>query len=156
MKRIIGGKTYNTETASKIASAPFDTTDTGDSYGEDAMYQTRGGAFFLWEHEVSKYQDRHGLWHEKAKDTFRPMGREEAYLWVTTAECVEWVSDVFGDPPETGDPEPAEATIYLRLPPALKHQVEAAARAETLSVNSFLIRCLETCTAGARVRATEA
>ena len=44
-KRIIDGKTYNTETATQIVGGD---SDTGFSYRGAYLYQTRFGAFFLY------------------------------------------------------------------------------------------------------------
>ena len=46
--------------------------------------------------------------------------------------------------PPTGEPE---ATIYIRLPRPLKERIEAAAKGEGVSLNAWVMRCVERCTA---------
>ncbi len=152
MKRIINGVAYNTETSTKVARSEYDNTSQGGPRGEQVLYQTRGGAFFLHTFEVSAHKDRDGEWQERESNDFEVMLRDEAQQWVMNAGQVELLGNVFGDPPEAAADESAvpNATIYARVPLALKSQVEASAKAAGLSVNSFLIRCMETCAATAR------
>jgi predicted HicB family RNase H-like nuclease len=44
-----------------------------------------------------------------------------------------------------GEGEP-EATIYLRVPRTLKDWIEAKAKEAKVSLNSWVIRCVERCT----------
>lgn len=60
---------------------------------------------------------------------------------------VEVFSNPFEAPPEaTAEPEPG-ATIYIRVPMALKKSVDEAARAANVSSNVWAMRCLEKCLA---------
>lgn len=48
MKKIIGGKSYNTETATKIGSASSRHCSYSDfNYWEESLYRTQKGAFFI-------------------------------------------------------------------------------------------------------------
>lgn len=48
MKAIIDGKTYNTETAEKLAEVCNPSAGTSDfSWWEEALYRTKRGAYFL-------------------------------------------------------------------------------------------------------------
>jgi len=155
MQRIIDGVAYNTETAAKVASLEFDASSAGGTRGAEVLYQTRGGAFFRHVQEVVAYQNRGGEWQERESNQFEAMTRDEAHAWVMKQNDVELLSDVFGEPPEASarDAVAAEATIYARVPLSLKNQVETLARADGLSVNSFVIRCLESCAASRRMAA---
>ena len=55
MKRIVDGKTYNTDTATKIAGARIESGD--EDFTNLTLYVTRGGAFFI--HEFERLTDRH-------------------------------------------------------------------------------------------------
>ncbi len=155
MKRIIDGVAYNTETAAKVARLEFDASDQGGTRGFEVLYQTRGGAFFRHVQEMVAYRDRNGDRQERETNQFEAMTRDKAHAWVMGQNDVELLSDVFGEPPEAaaGDAAAAEATIYARVPLALKSQAEALARADGLSVNSHVIRCLESYAASRRVPA---
>jgi predicted HicB family RNase H-like nuclease len=48
-------------------------------------------------------------------------------------------------PPEAEEESEPAATAYLRLPPALKSRIEAAAAGDKLSLNAWAIRCFESC-----------
>lgn len=150
IKRIIEGVAYNTETSTKVARSEYDETSDGGPRGQQVLYQTRGGALFLHTFEVSQHKDRHGEWQERDSNHFEVMTRETAQKWVLGFQVmndgqVELLSDAFGEPPEAaaGDLGAWNATIYARVPIALKDRVEASAKAASLSVNSFVMRCLE-------------
>jgi hypothetical protein len=58
---------------------------------------------------------------------------------------VEVFIDPFEDPPgATAEAEPA-ATLYVRVPAALKHSVDEAAAKDRLSSNAWTMRCIEDC-----------
>ena len=49
------------------------------------------------------------------------------------------------DPPEAEAEAEAGATIYIRVPAALKRRVDEAAKAEGVSGNLWAMRCIERC-----------
>lgn len=158
IKRIIEGVAYNTGTSTKVARSEYDQTSEGGPRGEQTLYQTRGGVFFLHNFEVSQHKDRHGEWQERESNHFEVMTRDEAQKWVLNAGQVELLSDAFGEPPEAtaGDMGAWNATIYARVPIMLKGRVEASAKAAGLSVNSFVMRCLENCASNSAMPAAPA
>ena len=149
MKKIIDGVSYNTKTSIKVARSEYDGSEYGGPRGEQILYQTRGGAFFLHTCEITMYKDRKGDWQNPEHNNFEAMNWDDAHKWVMEAGQVELLSDIFGGLPEAADPSAWSATIYARVPLPLKTQVETLAKAAGLSVNSFVIRCLETCAATA-------
>ena len=134
MKRIIDGKTYNTETATKVAFAkvdqPYLETDE-----EHTLYMTRGGAFFVHIRDPDENQDDIEILTEK-----------KAQEWLLEGE-VEVYNSPFPDPPEAAAEEPSkpEATIFIRVPQSLKRKIDATAKAAGQSVNAWAMRCLEKC-----------
>ena len=125
MKRIIDGKSYNTETATRIMG--------GNGHYEDDwwhLYQTRHGAFFL-----------EGVDHGEA--FVRPMTDAEAQAFLEKHGNY-LVEQYFGPMPEAGA---AERQLTIRIPGNLADRVEAAAKAKGLSVNSYAMRCFEQCAA---------
>ena len=146
MRRVVDGVTYNTDTATLIASTDYDKSENAGPRGTLALYQTRGGAFFVHDHEVLAYRDRRsGEWEERERDLVEPMSREEAQEWVLEQNVELHDTDAFGEPPEAAAESSPEATIYVRVPLTLKTRVDTQAKAEGLSVNSYVIRCLEKC-----------
>jgi hypothetical protein len=124
-KRIIDGKTYNTDTATLV----HEVSGSSDSVYE-GLYQTKHGAFFLW-----WYNDNFEV------GDIKPLIDEDALKWLedkrTPSAIVE---QFFGDFPEGGA---AEFRITLRLPGNLYRQVAASAVGQNLSLNTFIMRVLE-------------
>ncbi len=132
MKRIIDGKTYNTETATKAA---YSRRNEDLEYQDEFLYVTRGGAFFL---HIFDQMDENGY--------IRVLTKNDAHGWIMSGE-VEIYTDVFGEPPEVeaaGSGKP-EATIYVRVPEPLKRRIDAEAKETSQSINAWAMRCLERC-----------
>lgn len=132
-KRIIGGKTYNTETATEIAG--WDSYDGPYNYGRH-LYQTRFGAFFS-----VHYRD--GLFDDDEIE-LQPLAPDEARAWLeenaqTEPEIIE---RLFGEMPEAGS---TEVKFTLRLPESLRNQLAERAEANKQSLNAWMVRCLERC-----------
>ena len=146
MKRIINGVSYNTETSTKVAISEYDGTSRGEPRGEETLYQTRGGAFFLHSSEVTMHKDRNGDWQERESNQFEVMTRDSAHKWVMdTGRQVELLSDVFGEPPEAAAEVSPGATLYIRLPASLKERLDTLAREDRTSLNAWTTRCVERC-----------
>jgi hypothetical protein len=120
MKRIIDGKSYNTDTATCIAQVVRDHDDF------ECLYQTRHGAFFRYGCD----ETGHGIL--PATDA-----EAQAFLEKHANHLVE---QYFGPMPEAGA---AERRLTIRIPGNLADRVESAARARGLSLNSYAMRCFE-------------
>jgi antitoxin VapB len=135
MKRIIGGVTYNTATATVLArSERHDPQENVER--ELTLYQTLGGAFFL-------YRATHHRTIETVEDSMiEPLTPEQARRWLSETQAEVFHNPFGALPKATGAAEPA-ATVYLRVPAALKDRMEAAARAQSQSLNAWAIRTFE-------------
>lgn len=126
MKRIIDGKTYNIDTATRLAGG-------GDerSLGWWGLYRTRYDAFFkvMVDHDGETVLE------------FKPLTDEEA-LAALQEHAPHRVDECFGPFPEAGS---AERRLTIRVPGNLAARVEAAAEAKGLSLNSYVMRCFERC-----------
>jgi predicted HicB family RNase H-like nuclease len=143
MKRIIDGVTYNTDTSTRLARSEYETAyNHEDRHCEGDLYQTRGGAFFVWETIYLDGVDDDG--EPRTRDRFVALSAKEAEKWIMTGD-VEVFHNPFGEPPEAEAEAEPGATIYLRVPAALKKRVDAAAANANLSGNAWAIRCLENC-----------
>ena len=132
-KRIIEGKTYNTETATLLAEE----SPCGPSGGEfDQLYQTRHGAYFR----------HHGDWGASTEDgplvILDPLTPSEAQTWMEKHASASLIEKHFGEQPEAGE---TESRITVRIPDALKSAVEAMAAEQKKSLNAWIMRCLESC-----------
>jgi hypothetical protein len=128
-KRIIDGKTYNTETATLVWHVG---DDADGPPGEVALFKTRHGAYFLY--YVSDLGPDEGI---------RPMDPSDALAWLEK-HCwrAEVIEAEFGEMPEAGD---AEARITLRVPETLRRRIASLARERSQSLNAWIVRCLEAC-----------
>ena len=131
MKRIVGGKTYNTETATRIAASPEDHYNLEN---HDALYQTRFGAFFRYYGGMTPDGDYYEI--------LKPLDPPEAQAWLEREDLVEEIEKLFGEQPEAGD---KETRITVRIPDSLKTRIDALASANKQSLNAWIMRCLETC-----------
>ena len=78
------------------------------------------------------------------KDSFHPLSPEAANKWLLDG-YVEVFNNPFDDPPQATAEAIPGATIYIRVPAALKRRVEEAADAEKVSGNVWAMRCVERC-----------
>ncbi len=126
-KRIIDGRTYNTETASLLGRWA-----SNDYPLEEALLKTRHGAYFLFvSSEVSDPEEE-----------IRPLELEAAQEWMEKHCRAELYEAEFGEMPEAGDPE---ARITLRIPETLRKRLAAIADNRKQSLNAWIQRCLERC-----------
>lgn len=138
MKRIIDGKTYNTETATQVGAAYFD-----DPEKFERLHQNRYGAYFLhrcreeWVEVVGS-----PLYLEHIE----PLTPAEAQGWMEEhlPEAPELIEAHFGEMPEAGQ---GESRFTLRLPDVLKHRIASLAKSSGQSTNAWVTRCLERCAA---------
>lgn len=133
VKRIINGKTYNTETATEIeGSEDF----SGGSNSGDFLFQTRFGAFFRLH-----YYERGD---EYDHTTITPLTPDKAREWLE--EKVSWqpelIEKLFGEMPEAGS---GEVKFTLRMPESLRDRISTHAEQNKQSLNAWMIRCLERC-----------
>jgi hypothetical protein len=136
-KRIIDGKTYNTETATRIES--WEDFHGPHEHGE-VLYQTRFGAFFLLSYDEGGY--------EESFERITPFTPEQAREWLEKYRSlrVDLIASLFGEMPEAGS---GEIKYTLRLPESLRDRLAIRAKSNAQSLNAWIVRCLESCAAEA-------
>ena len=142
MKRIIDGKTYNTDSSTVVADGTWH-DENQDLAIETKVYQNRAGIYFAVEQHKQVWRDRDGKTQERTWSEWTALEDEEA----ATKFCEDSALTIylgFDAVPEAGDMSETE-TIYVRVPRFLKLAVEAQAKAEDVSINLFAMRCLERC-----------
>jgi hypothetical protein len=143
VKRIVDGVTYNTETSTRLAESVW--KDDADDEVTGTLYQTRGGAFFVYEYALKEvWVERIGETIERERNEIIPMSSSEAHEWIMTGQ-VDVFSNPFDDPPEAAAEAEPGATIYIRVPASLKKRVDDAAKAAKASGNVWAMRCIERC-----------
>ena len=135
-KRIIDGKTYNTETATQIIGRDDDNDESGPYDSGTYLYQTRFGAFFLY-----NYLDGTG---PDDFEKIEPLTPEEARKWLEKEYYwrTDLIERLFGEMPEAGS---GEIKYTLRLPESLRDRLAERAKANGQSLNAWIVRCLEGC-----------
>ena len=139
MKRIIDGKTYNTETAAQLASwSSVDDPAMANLAGEvgGVLYQTRHGAYF-----VVQYDGNLDPWDDGYLKLM-PLDPGQAQRWTEQHCSADEVEAEFGEMPEAGA---AEAKLTLRMPEVLRKRLVALAEERKQSLNAWIVRCLEGC-----------
>ena len=133
-KRIIDGKTYNTETATQIAGSCDDGRGSV-GYGT-YLYQTRFGAFFEFSYLDGMEEDNYFK--------IKPLSPDEARAWLEEEASYEpdLIEQLFGEMPEAGS---GEVKFTLRMPESLRNRLSAHAKENKQSLNAWIIRCLERC-----------
>lgn len=142
-KRIIDGKTYNTETSTRLAAwSSFDNPDTArNPECGQILFQTRHGAYFLFD-----FDDGRDPW-ESGFQRIIPLEPEQAQRWTEEHCSADDVEAIFGEMPEAGE---AEAKVTLRMPEVLRRRLAAMAEAQGQSMNAAIVRCLEGCVGAAQ------
>lgn len=103
MKKIIGGKKYNTETAEVVATAKHGALRDFD-YCEETLYRKRSGEFFLYGygHAASKYAKVVcGDWGPGS--AIVPQTYDQARDWAERSLDVDEYEAIFGEVPEDDD-----------------------------------------------------
>lgn len=121
-KRIIDGKTYNTETSTFLGQSEQD-------WHTETLFKTRHGAYFL-------HVNLPNLPDEKIV----PYDPEKAQKWMEDYCSAQKLTAEFGEMPEAGE---YEARITLRIPDTLRRRIARLAQANSQSVNTWILRCLE-------------
>ncbi|MCH7914631.1 MAG: toxin-antitoxin system HicB family antitoxin [Deltaproteobacteria bacterium] len=148
MKRIINGKTFNSETATTVFR--LEKKERGASRSEEidgyldseTLYRTRQGNFFLVDTEIKTNFDKEGfpLGAGPVK-RLKPLTPEGALNWLRSHNVSEeQIRQQFGDHLKDMT---EESTVYLRVPQSLKLRLEACANNKGQSLNTWVMRCLE-------------
>lgn len=132
-KRIIDGKTYNTETANQIAGW---SSDSGPYEQGAYLFQTRFGAFFLYSYLDGADEDDY--------DKIEPFTPEQAREWLEKNQSyrVDVIENLFGEMPEAGS---GEVKYTLRMPESFRDRLAILAKNNNQSLNAWIMRCLEHC-----------
>ena len=98
MKKIINGKKYDTETATKLGTYwnGYGTSDF--HYLDEALYQKKTGEFFLFGDggAMTKYAERDGDGYSGGTKII-PVSEEEARDWAERHLSADKFEDIFGE-----------------------------------------------------------
>jgi hypothetical protein len=153
MKRIVDGVAYNTWTSTKLAMwGPQSNTD---SLGRDCevsgtLYQTPKGAFFAHYETITQIpgtDDRDA--YDREENEFEPLTPDKAREWLVKGKNIEIIDETFakGIPEAEAAEAESGATVYVRVPAALKQRIDEAARDAGQSASVWGLKCFERCLA---------
>ena len=169
IKQVIDGKTYNTETARRLATVELMgyrtdqrgrfTTNTPKKVGSTSLYETRGGGYFL----VRDYDPTSDIADPDLAGQLRihdrgviPLKREEALGWAESkALDSDRIEEMFGKVAEVGEAGDETGAILLRVPRTFKLAIEKSAALAGVSTNTWLMRCAERAIASEREQKTD-
>jgi hypothetical protein len=98
MKKVVGGKVYNTETAEEIAEWSNSYYPNDFKYCQETLYRTKNGAWFILGEggAMSKYSQQCGNAYGGGSD-IRPLTPEEAQEWLELHDLVDELEEHFAD-----------------------------------------------------------
>lgn len=144
MRRVIDGKTYNTETADEVCTLSGTANRTDFRYHDTSMYRTKGGAFFLageggpmsmWAQAVEQNSWSSGK-------GIKPLTREEALSILEQENEQDAIEQYFGEMPEAAEEDGEVHPFALRLPAALKARAAHLAAGAGLSLNAWIVQAV--------------
>lgn len=114
MEKIINGKRYNTETATRIGDKSYGYAGDFNHYS-DTLYRKRTGEFFLYGEggPMSKYAEHPSYNETTGGEVIKPLTYEEAREWSEENLEAEKYESIFGKVDEGSSDE--KQTVALRL-----------------------------------------
>lgn len=138
MKKIIGGKRYNTETAKYIGSGSPDCGVNDFEYFEESLYQKKTGEFFLHGEggPASKYAiEAYGSM--RGSEKIIPISLKEARAWGEKYLSTDEYEEVF-------EVEEEDSVLFsVLLPETLYAELKAEAEKKDVSMKEIMIERLK-------------
>lgn len=131
MIKIVNGKSYNTETAEKLAHWENEYGYGDNHFMSEELYRKKSGEFFLV-CEGGSYT-RYGHGYEMGLHVY-PMSFEEAQKWVADHQPGYEYVKIFGEPAE----DDGYVTTGLTLPEALMAKAQEASAAAGIQFSEYL------------------
>lgn len=145
MKKIIGSKKYDTETAKQVGET-WSAGEGGLAWTQETLYRKRSGEYFLFGEggAMSRYAEEVGQSSWSGGERIMPLTYTEAKDWAEQHMDADAYISAFGDPGEGGD---GLAQMAVRIPEstiaALDRMVSATGRGKAELVAEALQRYLQ-------------
>jgi HicB family len=151
-RRVIRGRTYDRSKSKQVAEDEYERD--GRKYWEQ-LYQTSGGAFFI----VRLTAPESGSDDEDVDcdEQWEPLSRAEADEWFRDGVQITLHDESVFAPPEDAkaeDEEERTVALTVRVPSMLRDRLVRAADKEHLSMNAYILRCVDRCLEGPRESAS--
>ena len=141
MKKIIGGKRYDTDTATEIATLTSSYPANDFNYWEETLYLKKTGEFFIYGYggPASRYSVENGLNSWVGGEAIKPISVEEAKAWGEEAmDADEW-ENIFGKI----DEDTTNVAFSLLIPEDVYNALKATAEKENRSMKEIVVSCLK-------------
>lgn len=135
MRKIIGGKRYDTDSAKECGSY-FYSNRRDFHYVEETLYQKRTGEFFLYGlgGPASKYAEYDGnMW--SAGEKIMPMTVKEAQEWAEEHLDADEYESVFGEVAEASD---TKKTVTFSLPEDVIERIRMKAAEAGITMSDYI------------------
>lgn len=143
MKRIIDGATYNTDTSTVIATGTHE-DEYSRTLSETVLYQSRSGVYFSVDKVTTTRRRRDGEDDDRITHEWEVVGDARKANEYCERYSLTILRDIEDMPPEAVLGEKL-ATVYLRVTPTLKADLDEASSEDKISGNLWATRCLEKC-----------
>lgn len=136
MKKIIGGKLYDTLTAAKIACCYSEEPPTAPNFLQETLYRKKTGEFFLHGKggSESKYAKLKGGKQWCGAEAIIPLSYESAQSWAEKNLDTIQYEGVFGPIAESN----AKKTVTLYLQENILEQAKRAAQKRNMPISAFV------------------
>ena len=143
MKKVIGGKVYDTETARAVAETRHGEGPRDYHYFRETLYRKRTGEYFLAGvgGPLTKYSTPTGQNRWDGGEKIIPLAYDEAAAWAEAEMDADAYVAEFG---AVGEDEEAETVrVNLSMPADAAERIRRAAAAAGMSVSAWVVaRCL--------------
>lgn len=141
MKKIISGRIYDTDTATKLG-AWWSSSDVRDfSHVEETLYRKRTGEFFLYGYggPMSKYARAEGQNSWTGGERIMPMSWDEARAWAEEHLGAEEYIAAFGEVTE----DESEYALYVKLPMPVADKLRRIASQQGKALRDVLVELIQ-------------
>ena len=137
MKKIINGKLYDTETATRIASKSHGQGRRDFSYYEETLYRKRTGEYFLYGEggPMSRYSVSRGLNEWSGGEKIIPLNFEKAREWGEENMDADDYQAEFGEIVEESS---ERVTMSISLDGTIADRIRREAKEKGLSVSALI------------------
>lgn len=141
MKKIINGKAYDTDTATRLGTW-WSSSDVRDfSHVEETLYRKRTGEHFLHGYggPMSKYARAEGQNSWSGGDRIMPMSYDEARAWAEEHLDADEYEAAFGEVTE----DESEYDLHVKLPMSVADKLRRIASQQGATLRDVLVELIQ-------------